>query len=523
MKINVGISAFMGFFIGIITCYFLWKKIIFKKYIKFLKKAVNKSEKIIKNANEKGEYIKRIKIIHAKKKFFELKSRYERNIFFKEKRIIEIENKIKAKENRLYKKIEIFYKKKNKLESNIHVYNYNIKILKKREEKIKNLYYKQIKILERLSNFSSKRAKNELFKTIIGNAKIQAQSHIQNIIEESQLIAKKEAKKIIIQAIQRLGIEPTVENSVSILNIESDDVKGRVIGREGRNIKALEKATGVEIIIDDTPEVILLSCFNPIRREIARLSLTKLVIDGRINPTKIEEIVSKTKKQIEEEIIEIGKKNIIDLGIHNIHPKLIKMIGKMKYRSSYGQNLLQHSREVANLASILSSELGLDTKLAKRAGFLHDIGKIPESEPELPHAILGMRWAEKYGENTIVCNAIGSHHDEIEMKTLISPIIQISDSISGSRPGIRKNSFESYSKRLKNLEDIALSFYGVNKAFAIKAGRELRVIVESNKINDEETFQLSYNITEKIKNEMTYPGQIKITVIRETRVIQIAR
>ncbi|WP_341659630.1 ribonuclease Y [Blattabacterium cuenoti] len=523
MEINVGFSVLMGFMIGIITCYFFGKKTILKKYIQLLEKANFQSKKIINNAEKEGESIKKKKMIQAKEKFIELKSKHEKNVYLREKKIIDIENKTKEKKNRLSKEIEIYFKKNNRLESQIHDYEKKYKILKKKQEEFKNMHLQQVELLEKISNFSSEEAKNELIEILKEEAKIKAQTHIQNIIEESQLTAKMEAKKIVIQAIQRIGTEQAVENAVSVFNIESDDVKGRIIGREGRNIRALEKATGVEIIVDDTPEAILLSCFNPIRREIARLALHKLVIDGRIHPARIEEIVEKTERQIEEEIIEVGKKNIIDLGIHRIHPELIRMIGRMKYRSSYGQNLLQHSREVSHLSGILASELGLNSKLAKRAGLLHDIGKVPENESELPHAILGMQWAEKYGENMEVCNAIGAHHDEIEMKVLLSPIIQVSDSISGARPGVRRNSFESYSKRLKNLEDIALSFDGVNKAFAIQAGRELRVLVESDKIDDKKAFQLSCDITEKIKNEMTYPGQIKVTVIRETRAVQIAR
>ncbi|WP_185855949.1 ribonuclease Y [Blattabacterium cuenoti] len=523
MKINVVFSVLMGFMIGIITCYFFGKKTILKKYIQLLEKANFQVKRIIKNAEKEGESIKRKKMLQAKEKFIELKFKHEKDVHFREKKIIDIEKKIREKENRLSKEIEIYFKKNNRLETQIHDYEKRSKILQKKQEEFNNMHFKQIELLEKISNYSSEEAKNDLIEILKEEAKIKAQSHIQNIIEESQLTAKIEAKKIVIQAIQRIGTEKAVENAVSVFNIESDDVKGRIIGREGRNIRALEKATGVEIIVDDTPEAILLSCFNPIRREVARLSLHKLVIDGRIHPARIEEIVAKTEKQIEEEIVEIGKKNIIDLGIHGIHPELIKMIGRMKYRSSYGQNLLQHSREVAHLSGIFASELGLNSKLAKRAGLLHDIGKIPDTESELPHAILGMQWAEKYGENMEVCNAIGSHHDEIEMKVLISPIVQISDSISGARPGVRRNSFESYSKRLKNLEDIAFSFDGVNKAFAIQAGRELRVLVESKKIDDKKAFQLSCDITEKIKNEMTYPGQIKVTVIRETRAVQIAR
>ncbi|WP_185864361.1 ribonuclease Y [Blattabacterium cuenoti] len=523
MKINVGISVLMGFLIGIITCYFFGRKTILKKYIQLLEQANVQAKKIIRNAEKEGENLKKKKVLQAKEKFIELKSKHDKNIYFREKNIIDIENRTKEKESKLSKEIEFYLKSNNLLEIKMHDYEKKYKILQNKEEEFKNMHKKQVKLLEKISNYSSEIAKNELIKLLKNEAKIKVKSYIRNIIEESQLTAKMKAKKIVIQAIQRIGAEQSAENAVSIFNIESDDVKGRIIGKEGRNIRALERATGVDIIVDDTPESILLSCFNPVRREIARISLQKLVVDGRIHPAKIEEIVLKTEQKIEEEIIEIGKKNLIDLGINGVHPELIKMIGRMKYRSSYGQNLLQHSREVSHLSGILASELGLNVKLAKRAGLLHDIGKIPETESELPHAILGMQWAEKYGENIDICNAIGSHHDEIEMKTLISPIVQISDSISGSRPGVRKNYFESYSKRLKNLEDIAISFEGVNKAFAIQAGRELRVLVKSDKIDDKKAFQLSCDITEKIKNEITYPGQIKVTVIRETRAVQIAK
>ena len=362
-----------------------------------------------------------------------------------------------------------------------------------------------------------------MVESLKSEAKTRAQAHIQNIMEEAQMNAKNEAKKIIIQTIQRIGTEQAIENSVSVFNIESDEVKGRIIGREGRNIRALEASTGVEIIVDDTPEAILLSCFDPVRREIARLSLHKLVTDGRIHPARIEEVVEKTRKQIDEEIIEVGKRTIIDLGIHGLHPELVKIVGRMKYRSSYGQNLLQHSREVANIAATMAAELGLNVKLAKRAGLLHDIGKVPEQESELPHALLGMQWAEKYGENPEVVNAIGAHHDEIEMTSLLSPIIQVADGISGARPGARRQVLESYIQRLKDLENAAMSFDGVSSAYAIQAGRELRVMVESAKVNDEVAAQLSYDISEKIQNELTYPGQVKITVIRETRAVNIAR
>ena len=378
-------------------------------------------------------------------------------------------------------------------------------------------------MLEKISNYSAEEAKKELVESLKAEAKTRAQAYVQNIMEEAQMNAKNEARKIVIQTIQRIGTEQAIENSVSVFNIESDEVKGRIIGREGRNIRALEAATGVEIIVDDTPEAIILSCFDSVRREIARLSLHKLVTDGRIHPARIEEVVEKTTKQVEEEIAEIGKRTIIDLGIHGLHPELIKAVGRMKYRSSYGQNLLQHSREVSRLCGLMAAELGLNVKLAKRAGLLHDIGKVPETDTETPHALLGMEWAQKYGEKPEVCNAIGAHHDEIEMTSLLSPIVQVCDAISGARPGARRQVLDSYIQRLKELEDTAFTFQGVKKAYAIQAGRELRVIVESEKVSDDKAAELSFNLSQKIQTDMTYPGQVKVTVIRETRAINIAK
>ncbi|MFT7666976.1 MAG: ribonuclease Y [Patiriisocius sp.] len=385
------------------------------------------------------------------------------------------------------------------------------------------MHKSQVAQLEVISSLSAEEAKNQLMETLKDEAKTAAMGYIQNSVEEAKMTAQQEAKKIIISTIQRIGTEEAVENCVSVFNLESDDVKGRIIGREGRNIRAIEAATGVEIIVDDTPEAIILSCFDSVRREVARLSLHKLVTDGRIHPARIEEIVQKTSRQIEEEIIEVGKRTVIDLGIHGLQPELIKAVGRMKYRSSYGQNLLQHSREVAKLCGVMASELGLNPKLAKRAGLLHDIGKVPETETELPHAILGMQWAEKYGEKPEVCNAIGAHHDEIEMTSLLSPIVQVCDAISGARPGARRQVLDSYIQRLKDLEDIAFGFGGVNKAYAIQAGRELRVMVESEKVTDEKAAQLSFEISQKIQTDMTYPGQVKVTVIRETRAVNIAK
>ena len=378
-------------------------------------------------------------------------------------------------------------------------------------------------MLEQISGLSAEEAKKELVASLKDEAKTEAMAFVQTSIEEAKLTAEQEARKVVLGTIQRVGVEQAVENCVSVFNLESDDVKGRIIGREGRNIRALEAATGVEIIVDDTPEAIILSCFDPVRREIARLSMHKLVTDGRIHPASIEEVVKKTEKQINSEIIEVGKRTVIDLGIHGLHPELIKIVGRMKYRSSYGQNLLQHSREVSNLCGIMASEMGLNAKLAKRAGLLHDIGKVPETESELPHALLGMQWAEKFGEKDEVCNAIGAHHDEIEMKSLLSPIVQVCDAISGARPGARRQVLDSYIQRLKDLENIAFGFTGVQKAYAIQAGRELRVMVESTKVNDTKAAELSFNISQKIQNDMTYPGQVKVTVIRETRAVNVAK
>ena len=385
------------------------------------------------------------------------------------------------------------------------------------------MHKRHVDMLEQISGLSADEAKKELVASLKDEAKTEAMAFVQTSIEEAKLTAEQEARKVILGTIQRVGVEQAVENCVSVFNLESDDVKGRIIGREGRNIRALEAATGVEIIVDDTPEAIILSCFDPVRREIARLSMHKLVTDGRIHPARIEEVVKKTEKQITQEIIEVGKRTVIDLGIHGLHPELVKAVGRMKYRSSYGQNLLQHSREVANLCGIMAAEMGLNSKVAKRAGLLHDIGKVPDAESELPHALLGMQWAEKYGEKPDVCNAIGAHHDEIEMKSLISPIVQVCDAISGARPGARRQVLDSYIQRLKDLEDIAFGFTGVQKAYAIQAGRELRVMVESTKVNDTKASELSFNISQKIQNDMTYPGQVKVTVIRETRAVNVAR
>lgn len=485
--------------------------------------ATKNAENLIEKANVQAESIKKEKNLQAKEKFLELKSQHDADIQSRERKMQEGEKRVKDKENKLNDELSKAGKLEKDLDRQIADYAKKTEVLERKQQELDSATSKKVEMLEKISNYTAEEAKSELVETMKAEAKTRAQAHVQSIMEEAQLNAKSEARKIVIQTIQRIGTEQAIENSVSVFNIESDEVKGRIIGREGRNIRALEAMTGVEIIVDDTPEAILLSCFDPVRREIARLSLHRLVTDGRIHPARIEEVVEKTKKMIEEEIIEVGKRTIIDLGIHGLHPELVKIVGRMKYRSSYGQNLLQHSREVANIAATMAAELGLNVKMAKRAGLLHDIGKVPEQESELPHALLGMQWAEKYGENPEVINAIGAHHDEVEMTSLLSPIIQVADAISGARPGARRQVLESYIQRLKDLEAAALSFEGVSSAYAIQAGRELRVMVESGKVNDEIASQLSYDISEKIQNELTYPGQVRVTVIRETRAVNIAR
>ena len=508
---------------GLVIGFLLSKSSLNSKAKFIVKDAKKTAENIIENANVKAEAIKKEKEAQAKVKFLELKSQHDENIQSREKKMQEAEKRIRDKEQKLNDELSKTGKLEKDLERQVADYEKKTEIMQRKQQELDVATAQKVEMLEKISNYSAEEAKNELVESMKAEAKTKAQAYVQSIMEEAQLNAKNDAKKVVIQTIQRIGTEQAIENSVSVFNIESDEVKGRIIGREGRNIRALEAATGVEIIVDDTPEAILLSCFDPVRREIARLSLHKLVTDGRIHPARIEEVVEKTRKQIDEEIIEIGKRTIIDLGIHGLHPELVKIVGRMKYRSSYGQNLLQHSREVANIAATMAAELGLNVKLAKRAGLLHDIGKVPEQESELPHALLGMQWAEKYGENPEVVNAIGAHHDEVEMTSLLSPIIQVADGISGARPGARRQVLESYIQRLKDLEAAALSFEGVSSAYAIQAGRELRVMVEATKVNDEQSYQLSYDISEKIQNELTYPGQVKITVIREIRAVNIAR
>jgi ribonucrease Y len=489
-----------------------------------LKKGIqSKSNQIIEDAKADAEVIKKEKILQAKEKFLQLKEEHEKNIHERNTKIVEAENRVKSKETTLNQKLADVNKQQRDIDTMKGNLSKQLEITSKKQEELDKLTKQTVEKLENLTGLSSEEAKNQLVEALKAEAKTEAMSFVKDAIDEAKLTATKEAKKVVIQTIQRVATEQAIENSVSVFNIGSDELKGRIIGREGRNIRAIEAATGIEIIVDDTPEAIILSCFDPVRREIARLSLHQLVTDGRIHPARIEEVVKKTTKQIEEEIIEVGKRTTIDLGIHGLHPELIRMVGRMKYRSSYGQNLLQHSREVANLCATMASELGLNAKAAKRAGLLHDIGKVPDDEPEIPHAILGMKLAEKYGEKPDICNAIGAHHDEVEMTTLISPIVQVCDAISGARPGARREVVESYIQRLHELETTALSFEGVEKAFAIQAGRELRVMVESDKVNDKRAEELSFEISQKIQNEMTYPGQVRVTVIRETRAVNIAK
>ena len=518
--VAVGIGAGI---IAAVVMMLINRRRITKENARLVSEAKKEAETLLREARIEAESLKKDKILQAKEKFIELKAEHEKIINQKNRKIAESEQRASQKESRLSQMLEEQKKKERQLENGITENEKLSEKLTKKNEELERLHSSQVEKLEEISGYSAEKAKEELFDILKSEARAGAMSYIQETIEEAKLTAKNEAKKIVIQTIQRTATEDAIENSVSVFNIESDDIKGRIIGREGRNIRALEAATGVEIIVDDTPEAIILSCFDPVRREIARLSLHKLVTDGRIHPARIEEVVAKTRKQVEDEIIATGKKTTIDLGIHGLHPELIKVIGRMKYRSSYGQNLLQHSREVANLAGTMAAELGLNAKLAKRAGLLHDIGKVPDSESETPHAILGMEWAEKYGEHPDVCNCIGSHHDEVEMKTLIAPIIQVCDAISGARPGARRQVVESYLQRLRELEEMALGFDGVVKAFAIQAGRELRVIVESDKVSDQRAAEISFEISQKIQNEMTYPGQVRVIVIRETRAVNVAK
>ncbi len=525
METNTILLIIGGLFLGALVGFLVAKSLEKTKASKLIKNAEAEAESIIKKANAEGDAIKKDKLLQAKEKFIELKAEHENVILARDKKIAEAEKRTRDKESQVSNELARNKKLGQELEEKIKESDFRLEFLEKKKDEVEKAHKSQIKQLEVISGLSAEEAKSQLVESLRHEAKADAMAFVQNAVEEAKLTAQQEAKKIIINTIQRIGTEEAIDNCVSVFNIESDDVKGRIIGREGRNIRAIEAATGVEIIVDDTPEAIILSCFDSVRREIARLSLHKLVTDGRIHPAKIEEVVEKTRKQIEQEIIEVGKRTVIDLGIHGLHPELIKLVGRMKYRSSYGQNLLQHSREVAKLCGVMAAELGLNPKLAKRAGLLHDIGKVPDSEADMetPHAILGMQWAEKYGEKPEVCNAIGAHHDEIEMTTLLSPIVQVCDAISGARPGARRQVLDSYIQRLKDLEDVAFGFSGVNKAYAIQAGRELRVMVESERVSDEQAANLSFEISQKIQTDMTYPGQVKVTVIRETRAVNIAK
>ena len=496
-----------------------------------LRKAIEKkSIHLLQEAEATAEVVKKEKILQAKEKFLQLKSEHEKEINEKDNQINKAENRLKQKEQQIAQKEQILSQKIEESQKKIKeasdlrtALDQQKEIVTRKQQEVEKAHKIQIEKLELISGLSADQAKDQLIENLKDVAKSEAIVQINEILEEAKLKANTEAKKIIIETIQRTAAEQAIENTVSVFNIESEEIKGRIIGREGRNIRTLEALTGIEIIIDDSPDAIILSGFDPVRREIARLSLHKLVTDGRIHPARIEEVVAKTKKQVEQEIIETGKRTTIDLGIHGLHPELVRLIGKMKYRSSYGQNLLQHSREVANLCATMAAELGLNVKKAKRAGLLHDIGKVAENEAELPHAILGMKIAEKHKELPDICNAIGAHHDEVEMETLIAPIVQVCDAISGARPGARREVVEAYIQRLNKLEELALSYPGVVKTYAIQAGRELRVIVGADKVTDEESNQLSYDLSKKIQEEMTYPGQIKITVIRETRAISYAK
>lgn len=488
-----------------------------------ISKAMARKSAILKEAEAEGEMIKKERILQAKEKFIQLKSEHDRVVNERNQKIAQSEQRAKQLESTLHQQQEELNKKIKEQETLRGQLETQLQGIDRKKEEIDRKIKEQNVRLEQISGLSSEDAKNILIENMKAEAKTEALAYVNEVMEEAKMTAGKEAKKIVVQTIQRVATEAAIENSVTVFNIDSDEVKGRIIGREGRNIRALEAATGVEIIVDDTPEAIILSGFDPVRREIARLALHQLVTDGRIHPARIEEVVTKVEKQIEEEIIEVGKRTTIDLGIHGLHPDMIRLIGKMKYRSSYGQNLLQHSRETANLCGIMAAELGLNVKLARRAGLLHDIGKVPDDEPELPHAIIGMRLAEKYKEKPEVVNAIGAHHDEVEMNNLIAPIVQVCDAISGARPGARREVVESYIKRLKEMEDMAMSYPGVMKTYAIQAGRELRVIVGSEKISDQDADLLSHDIAKKIQDEMTYPGQVKITVIRETRSISYAK
>ena len=506
------IIALAGLIVGCLIGYLIFRYVLTAKF-----------REMQNEAQKEAEVIKQKKMLEVKEKFLNKKAELEKEVQQRNQQIQQHENRLKQREISLNQRQDEISRKKSEIENERKRLENIQQALEKREEELKDMENQERVKLEAISGLSADEARDRLIESLKDEAKTNAASYINEIMDDAKMTANKEAKRIVIQSIQRVATETAIENSVTIFHIDNDEVKGRIIGREGRNIRALEAATGVEIVVDDTPEAIVISAFDPVRREICRLALHQLVTDGRIHPARIEEVVSKVTKQVEEEIIETGKRTAIDLGIHGLHPELIRIIGKMKYRSSYGQNLLQHARETANLCAVMASELGLNPKKAKRAGLLHDIGKVPDEEPELPHAIYGAKLAEKYKEKPEICNAIGAHNDEMEMMTLLAPIVQVCDAISGARPGARREIVEAYIKRLNDLENIAMSYPGVTKTYAIQAGRELRVIVGADKISDKETEELSTEIAKKIQDEMTYPGQVKITVIRETRAVSYAK
>ena len=504
------IIALVTFVVGGLLVWFVMRVLMKSRY-----------DAVIREAEKESEVMKQKKLLEVKEKFLHLKADLEKQVSARNSKIQSVEAKLKQRELNLNQRQEDLQRKNSEVDAVKE--NLAAQLVDKKKQDLEKLHQREIEHLETLSGLSAEEAKERLIESLKDEAKSEATSYINEIMEEAKMTANKEAKKIVIQSIQRVATETAIENSITVFHIESDEIKGRIIGREGRNIRALEAATGIEIVVDDTPEAIVLSGFDPVRREIARLALHQLVQDGRIHPARIEEVVTKVRKQVEDEVVETGKRTVIDLGVHGLHPELIRMIGKMKYRSSYGQNLLQHARETANLCAVMASELGLNPKKAKRAGLLHDIGKVPDDEPELPHAILGMKLCEKYKEKPDICNAVGAHHDEVEMQTLLAPIVQVCDAISGARPGARREIVEAYIKRLNDLEQLALSYPGVVKTYAIQAGRELRVIVGADKIDDKDTENLSTEIAKRIQDEMTYPGQVKITVIRETRAVSYAK
>ncbi|MFT6203449.1 MAG: ribonuclease Y [Spirosomataceae bacterium] len=509
--------------IALAVGYFIGQFMLKKSNVDKEAEAQVRAEEILENARQNANSIKRDKQLEAKEHFLQLRSQFEDDSSHKKQIIIQNEQKVKQMQQQAAQLLEQNKRKEKELEIQTEKINDQTIIISKRKEEAEKLLQQQVEQLEKVAQLSAEQAKQQLIDALKSEAESKASSYIKQAMEEAKLTATKEAKKIVISTIQRTAAEQAIENCVSVFNLESDDVKGKIIGREGRNIRALEAATGAEIIVDDTPEAIVISSFDPVRREITRLAMHRLVQDGRIHPARIEEVVNKTRKEIESEIIEIGERTVIDLGIHGLHPELIKMVGRMRFRSSYGQNLLQHSREVAKMCATMAAEMGLNVKLAKRAGLLHDIGKVSQEESDLPHAVLGMEIAKRYKENHEVCNAIGAHHDEIEMTSMISPLIQVCDAISGSRPGARREMMESYAQRLRDLEDLALNFPGVEKCYAIQAGRELRVIVDAENCTDDLAGKLSFDISQKIEKEMQYPGQIKVTVIREMRAVAFAR